>query len=89
VQVNPASGIGVADLRCCTKEIRLSLWTERPLGGRAMPIPPSGQAIFCVPQEDGFKFGTIARQMNYAANAPIIAVTMKMLYQFHTDKCED
>jgi hypothetical protein len=88
-QVNPALGFEVADLPCCTSVMQLGLWTERPLSECAMPIPPSGQGIFCVPQEDEFKFGTSARQMNYAANAPIIAVTMQLLYQFHTDKCED
>jgi hypothetical protein len=88
-QVNPASGFEVAELPCCTNDIGLSFWTKRPLTERAMPIPSSGLAIFRVPQEDGFQFGRFARQMNYAANAPIIAVTMKMLHQLHTDKCED
>jgi hypothetical protein len=60
-QVNPASGFEVADLPCCSNDIQLSLCTEGCLVERAMLIPASGQAIFRVPQEDGFNFGSFAR----------------------------
>jgi hypothetical protein len=88
-QANPASGFEAADLLCCGNDIQLNLSTERPFWEKAMPIPPFGHRIFGVPQEDGFKFRSFARQTNSTAIEPIINVAMKMLYQLHTDKCED
>lgn len=88
-QAHLAAGFGFAGLPLCGDNILQNPPATRYLCAKAIPIPPFGQLNFGVPQEDGFKFRSFARQTNFKANGRIIDLATKVLHQLHPDKCED